>query len=72
MFFYYLGMIGTPILLLLLAVSVILPVSGTLRTVLLLLIAAGSLIFGIIAVRECYIHGGKKDEAAVDHRTGNL
>jgi hypothetical protein len=40
------------------------PVGGTARTVLLLVIAAGCLVYGAIAVRDIYIHGGKKRETA--------
>jgi hypothetical protein len=60
MFFGYLGMIGVPVLLVLLAISALLAPVRLVQTVLLLLIAAGSLAYGAIGIREVYIHGGKK------------
>jgi len=64
MIFEYMGMLGVPVLLLALAVFALVPVGGTARTVLLLVIAAGCLVYGAIAVRDIYIHGGKKRETA--------
>jgi hypothetical protein len=70
MFLYYLGMIGVPVLLVLLAVSVLVPGSGVARFVLLVLAAAGSLGYGIVAIRECYVHGtaasGRRPAAGAD------
>jgi hypothetical protein len=60
MIFEYMGMLGVPVLLTALAVSTFVPVSGAARAILLLLIGAGCLVYGAIAVREVYIHGGKK------------
>ncbi len=57
MFFYYLGMIGVPVLLLLLALSALLGLRGALEVVLLSLVAAGSLAYGGVAVREAFVHG---------------
>jgi hypothetical protein len=62
MIFEYMGMLGVPVLLLALALSALVPISGTVRTVLLLLIGAGCLVYGAIAVRDIYVHGGKKRE----------
>jgi len=64
MIFEYMGMLGVPVLLLALALSALVPVSGTVRTLLLLLISAGCLVYGAIAVRDIYVHGGKKSETA--------
>ncbi|MGA2378371.1 MAG: hypothetical protein ABSG85_03600 [Spirochaetia bacterium] len=64
MVFEYMGMLGVPVLLLALAVFALVPVGGVARTVLLLLIGAGCLVYGAISVREVYIHGGKKRETA--------
>jgi hypothetical protein len=60
MIFEYMGMLGVPALLLALAVFALVPVGGIARTLLLLLICAGCLVYGAIAVREVYIHGGRK------------
>ncbi len=68
MFFQYLGMIGVPVLLLVFALSTLAPVSGAARSVLLLLIAAGSVIYGAVGIREAFIHGGKKNEKAVGRK----
>ena len=64
MIFEYMGMLGVPVLLLALALFALVPVVGTLRTLLLLLIGAGCLVYGAIAVRDIYVHGGKKSETA--------
>jgi len=65
MFFEYLGMIGVPVLFLLLALSVLLFPAGVVQVVLLALIAAGSLLYGAIGIREAFIHGGKKRETTL-------
>jgi hypothetical protein len=62
MIFEYMGMLGVPVLLLALALFALVPIAGVPRTVLLLLIGAGCLVYGAIAVRDIYIHGGKKSE----------
>jgi hypothetical protein len=62
MIFEYMGMLGVPVLLLALALFALVPVGGTIRTILLLLVGAGCLVYGAIAVRDIYIHGGKKSE----------
>jgi hypothetical protein len=64
MIFEYMGMLGVPVLLLALALFALVPISGVPRIVLLLLIGAGCLVYGAIAVRDIYIHGGKKSETA--------
>jgi hypothetical protein len=60
MIFEYMGMLGVPVLLLALAVSTFVPAGGTARALLLLLIGAGCLVYGAIAVRQVFVHGGKK------------
>lgn len=60
MIFEYAGMLGVPALLLALAVFALVPVGGAARTVLLLLICAGCLVYGAIAAREISAHGGRK------------
>jgi hypothetical protein len=60
MFFEYIGMMGVPVLLLALAAFALVPIGGVPRTILLLLIGAGCLVYGAIAVREVYVHGGRK------------
>jgi hypothetical protein len=61
MLFDYIAMMGVPVLLILVAVSaLVLPGSGTgaeVRTILLILIAAGAIVYGAIGIREAYIHG---------------
>ncbi len=57
MFLYYLGMIGVPVLLVLLAASTLAPVGPLVRIVLLAVIAAGSLAYGAVALREALVHG---------------
>ena len=64
MFFEYVGMLGVPVLLIVLALFSLLSLGGTARTVLLLLIGAGCLVYGVISVRGVYLHGGKKRETA--------
>jgi hypothetical protein len=65
MFFEYLGMIGVPVLFLLLALAALLFPGGVVQLVLLALIAAGSLLYGAIGIREAFIHGGKKRETTL-------
>jgi len=60
MFFEYLGMIGVPVLLLLLALSALLFPNTLVQKILLAPIAAGSAAYGAVGVREVYIHGRKK------------
>jgi hypothetical protein len=62
MFFEYVGMLGVPVLLMVLALLALLPISGTVRTVVLLLIGAGCLVYGAVSVRTVYLHGGRKSE----------
>jgi hypothetical protein len=65
MFFEYLGMIGVPVLLLLLALSALLFPDALLQRILLALIAAGSAAYGAVGIREVYVHGGKKHETTL-------
>ncbi len=62
MFFEYLGMIGVPVLLLLLALSALLFPAALVQRILLILIAAGSAVYGAVGIREVFVHGGKKHE----------
>jgi hypothetical protein len=62
MFFEYVGMIGVPVLLLLLALAAVAFPSRTASTVLLILIGAGSVVYGAIGIRQLYIHGGRRRE----------
>lgn len=62
MFFEYVGMLGVPVLLMVLALLALLPIPGTARTVVLLLIGAGCLVYGAVSVRTVYLHGGRKSE----------
>ena len=76
MIFEYAGMLGVPALLVLLAVFSIAGVAGTARTILLLVIAAGCLVYGAIAVREVFLHGpgpggARHDVSRVGHVSGN-
>jgi hypothetical protein len=64
MIFEYLGMLGVPVLLLVLVAFALIPIGGCARTILLLLIGAGCLVYGAISVRGVYLHGGKKRETA--------
>jgi hypothetical protein len=59
MFFEYLAMMGVPVLLMLLAISAVLFPGGIAQKVLLVPIAAGSVIYGVIGIREAFVHGGK-------------
>ena len=65
MFFEYLGMIGVPVLLLLLALSALLFPGSMLQRILLVPIAAGSVVYGAIGIREVYFHGGGKRETTL-------
>jgi hypothetical protein len=62
MIFEYMGMLGVPVLLIALSVCALVPVEGVARTVLLLLIGAGCLVYGVISLRGAFLHGGKKRE----------
>jgi hypothetical protein len=59
MFLEYLGMLGVPALLVVLAVFSLAGITGAARTVLLLLIAADCLVYGIVSMRSVYFHGRK-------------
>jgi hypothetical protein len=65
MFFEYLAMMGVPVLLMLLALSALLFPGGPAQKVLLVPIAAGSVIYGAIGIREAFAHGGKKRETTL-------
>ncbi len=56
MVFEYAGMLGVPALMVLLAVFSLVGLAGAIRTVLLVLIAAGCLVYGAISVREIFGH----------------
>ena len=64
MFFNYAATIGVPLLMLLLAVNAAAFHQGTVQTVLLVLIAAGCLVYGAVGIREVYVHGGPRRERA--------
>ncbi len=57
MMFEYAGMLGVPALLVVLAVLSLVGVSGTVWTVLLLLIAAGLAVYGALSLRQVFGHG---------------
>ncbi|MDG6934064.1 MAG: hypothetical protein JRN68_05150 [Nitrososphaerota archaeon] len=63
MFFQYLGMIGVPVLIIILAI--LSPLSGSafgvVRDVVEILIGAGSIIYGAVSVRTIYIHGRRRE-----------
>ena len=63
MFLEYLGMLGVPALLVILAVFTLAGVSGIARTVLLLVTAADCLVYGAVSLRSVYLHG-RGDRAA--------
>ncbi len=63
MFLEYLGMLGVPALLVLLAVFALAGVGGIPRTVLLLVTAADCLVYGAVSLRSVYLHGGGKRAA---------
>jgi len=60
MFFDYLMMIGGPVLLVLLALSSLIfrgeGPGTTIRTVILIMLAAGALAYGAIGIREVFAH----------------
>ena len=64
MFFDYLAMMGVPVLLVLLALCALLGVRGGVQTVLLILIAAGAVVYGALGIREVFIHGRGRHETA--------
>jgi zinc transporter ZupT len=66
MAFEYAGMLGVPALLVVLAVFSLAGVTGALGKALLLVIAAGCVVYGAIAVREVYGHArrpSRKEES---------
>jgi hypothetical protein len=64
MFFDYLAMMGVPVLLVVLALSILFfPIRG-LQTILLILIGAGAVVYGAIGIREVFVHGGRKRESS--------
>ncbi len=62
MVFEYVGMLAVPVLLVALTLTTFVPVGGTVRMVLLLLLAGACVAYGGVAVRAIYIHGGTKRE----------
>ncbi len=60
----YVVIVGVPVLLVLLALSALVFPRGVVQTVLLILIAAGSVVFGAIGIRQAFVHGRKRHEAA--------
>ena len=64
MFFAYVTMIGVPVLLVLFALSTLVLPDRTVQTVLLVLIAAGTVVDGAIGIREVFVHGGRKRESS--------
>ena len=64
MFFNYLTMMGVPVLLVLLALAALLGAGPGIRTALLILIAAGTIVYGAIGIREVFVHGRKHETAA--------
>ncbi len=64
MFFDYVAMMGVPVLLILMAVLAAFGVRGAVQTVLLILIAAGALVYGAVGLREAFIHGRRGHETA--------
>ena len=61
MFFDYVAMMGVPVLLVLLALSSLVISGSGFRTALLILMAAGALIYGAIGIREAFVHGRRKN-----------
>jgi uncharacterized membrane protein len=57
MFFAYIGMIGVPVLLLVLAAAALFQAPPVFSTILLALIAAGCVVYGAIGIREVFVHG---------------
>jgi threonine/homoserine/homoserine lactone efflux protein len=64
MFFGYLTMMGVPVLLALLALNAALLNSAAVRTMLLVLIGAGCIVYGAVGIREVFIHGRRRRETA--------
>jgi len=60
MFFDYVAMMGVPVLLAVMALNALLVHSGTLEIVLRIGIGAGCLAYGVIGIREVFVHGRKK------------
>ncbi len=62
MFFFYGAMIGVPILLVLLSFSVFAGsfvnavILNEIKAVLLLLVGVGSVVFGVIGIKQVYLH----------------
>jgi hypothetical protein len=53
----YLGMVGVPILLWLIAIMSPLNQTATAREVLGFLAALGAIVFGVVGIRDAYVHG---------------
>ncbi len=64
MLFDYLTKMGVPVLLVLLALAALLGAGPGIRTVLLILIAAGTLVYGVIGIREVFVHRRKHETTA--------
>jgi len=64
MFFNYLTMMGVPVLLVVLAACALLVPARGVQTILLVLIAAGAVVYGAIGIREAYVHRKGKHESA--------
>jgi hypothetical protein len=60
MFLSYLGMVGVPLLLWLIAITSPLHQTQLFREVLAVLAALGALTFGFVGVRDAYVHGGSQ------------
>jgi hypothetical protein len=63
MFFSYLTMMGVPVLLVLFALSALFLPDRRIQTVLLILIGAGVVVYGVVGIREVFVHGGRKRES---------
>jgi len=59
MMFFYGSMIGVPLLLWIVSILSALDIFLTVRIVLGILIAIGSIIFGAAGIREVFIHGNR-------------
>lgn len=57
MFFDYICMIGVPVLLLVLAAAALFAAPALMFLILLILIAVGCILYGIIGIREAFVHG---------------
>jgi hypothetical protein len=64
MFFGYVTMIGVPVLLVAFALSTLFFPDRVVQAVLLILIAAGTVVYGAIGIREVFVHGGRKRESS--------